>query len=395
MPMLRTALLTCLALTTAHTAWAEPPAFTQVAPGVCEGLQSGRRRDTDPPWRGRRGGEYRRARRNAGGGLPARGRRQSTRGSRTGKVALRFPSPADEDVYGLGVDFTSMRRTRLDIPAPRRSLGRASRPHARAGTILVSTKGYGVFIDSARSLTVNVGLGVRLTGPVQASAPDRTTEPSQWTDLPRSDAIEALVPAGGVAHGVYIFAGPTPLDAVRRYNLFGRGGALPPKWGLGFHDAYTARVHGSTGPRGEIAAFRARGIPLDMLGPGPGLARNQCLPDLVEWGSDPVCRPEGIPVGAREAARAREPVVQPVRLPTAPLYRALLPYAGSHLRMERHRPRLLDARVPAGLRGPPGRKSSASRRVRSAGFRSTRWTDSTCGSGPTSPSSRRGTTASS
>ena len=40
-----------------------------------------------------------------------------------------------------------------------------------------------------------------------------------------------------VAQGldVYIFAGPTMLDAVERYNLFSGGGAMPPLWGLGIH----------------------------------------------------------------------------------------------------------------------------------------------------------------
>ena len=32
---------------------------------------------------------------------------------------------------------------------------------------------------------------------------------------------------------VYLFAGPTMKDAVRRYNLFSGGGCLPPMWGLG------------------------------------------------------------------------------------------------------------------------------------------------------------------
>ena len=49
---------------------------------------------------------------------------------------------------------------------------------------------------------------------------------------PYSDAVEILVPAAGVE--VYVFAGPTTLDAVRRFNLFNGGGVLPPRWGLGF-----------------------------------------------------------------------------------------------------------------------------------------------------------------
>ena len=96
----------------------------------------------------------------------------------------------------------------------------------------VSTKGYGVFIDSSRYLTVSVGLGVRTAATVKPPPIDRTTHAKEWAEFPRSDSIEILVPTAGVE--VYVFSGPTMLDAVRRYNLFCGGGALPPKWGLGF-----------------------------------------------------------------------------------------------------------------------------------------------------------------
>ena len=81
-----------------------------------------------------------------------------------------------------------------------------------------------------------------------------------WSSNPRSDSIEALVPAAGV--DVFVFAGPTPLDAVRRYNLFGGGGALPPKWGLGFMTrtptAYTAAAGAQRGRRVPQARHPAR-----------------------------------------------------------------------------------------------------------------------------------------
>ncbi|ULT41970.1 glycoside hydrolase family 31 protein [Niabella defluvii] len=53
-------------------------------------------------------------------------------------------------------------------------------------------------------------------------------EDKSWSSRPYSDAVEILVPAAGSE--VYVFAGPTSLDAVRRYNLFNGGGVLPPRW---------------------------------------------------------------------------------------------------------------------------------------------------------------------
>lgn len=92
-------------------------------------------------------------------------------------------------------------------------------------------RGYGVFIDSARYISFNVGVSVRLAARLKPPVIDRTTGKG-WSSSPRSDSIEALVPADGVE--VYVVSGPTPMDAVRRFNLLNGGGALPPKWGLGF-----------------------------------------------------------------------------------------------------------------------------------------------------------------
>ena len=156
-----------------------------------------------------------------------------------GKVALRFPLAADEEVYGLGVDFKSMRRTGSTFQLHVDHWGgRTGRTHAPV-PFYVSTRGYGVFIDTARYVTVNVGVGVRLAAPVKPPVIDRTTGGEAWSANPRSDSIEALVPAAGV--DVYVFAGPTLMDAVRRYNLFGGGGALAAEVGPRVHDAHADR----------------------------------------------------------------------------------------------------------------------------------------------------------
>ena len=243
------------------------------------------------------------------------------------KVSIRVPLDADEEIYGLGVDFTALGRTgstfRLHVD---HWGGRPGRTHAPV-PFYVSTRGYGVFIDSSRYITVSVGLGVRLAAPVKPPAVDRTSHPGQWTERPRSDSVEALVPAPGV--DVYVFAGPTPMDAVRRFNLFSGGGALPPKWGLGFMTrtptAYTAEQ-----ALQEVAAFRDRGIPLDMLGLEPGW-HDHAYPTSFEW--DPTRFPDPAAFLARlEQLHVRANLwFNPYVSPTAPLYRALLPYAGSHL----------------------------------------------------------------
>ena len=98
----------------------------------------------------------------------------------------------------------------------------------------VSSNGYGVFINSARYLDVYAGTAVRKDSEDPPVAKDRNTDKT-WSSRPYSDAVEILVPAGGVE--VYVFAGPTTLDAVRRHNLFNGGGCATTQVGIGFHTA--------------------------------------------------------------------------------------------------------------------------------------------------------------
>ncbi len=243
------------------------------------------------------------------------------------RTVLRFPLALDEDVYGLGVDFLSLRRTGsvFQLHEDHWS-GRPGRTHAPV-PLYISTRGYGVLVDSARYLDVHVGLGVRLAAKDKPPVIDRTTGGRQWSSRPRSDSVEISVPAAGVA--VYVFAGPTPLDAVRRYNLFCGGGALPPKWGLGFltrtPTAYTAEQ-----ALAEVDAFRQRGIPLDMLGLEPGW-QDHAYPCSFEWDRKRFPDPAGF-LKALEQRHVRANLwFNPYVSPTAPLYARLLPFAGSHL----------------------------------------------------------------
>ena len=244
-----------------------------------------------------------------------------------GRVALRFPLARDEEIYGLGVDFTSMRRTGLTYQLHVDHWGgRAGRTHAPV-PFYVSTRGYGVFIDTSRYITVSVGLGVRLASADKPPVVDRTTQSKSWAALPRADAVEALVPAPGV--DVYVFAGPTMLDAVRRYNLFCGGGALPPKWGLGFMTR-TPTAYTAAQVLDEIASFRSRGIPLDMIGLEPGW-HDHAYPTSFQW--DPARFPDPDSFLSRlSALHVRANLwFNPYVSPTSSLYRALLPFAGSHL----------------------------------------------------------------
>jgi alpha-glucosidase (family GH31 glycosyl hydrolase) len=244
-----------------------------------------------------------------------------------GRIALRMPLALDEEIYGLGVDFRVMRRTGSTFQLHVDHWGgRTGRTHAPV-PFYVSSKGYGVFIDAARYITLNVGVSVRLAAPHKPPVIDRTTGKGKWSSSPRSDSIEALVAAAGV--DVYVFAGPTPMDAVRRYNLFNGGGALPPKWGLGFMTR-TPTAYSAADALNEVAEFRKRGIPIDMLGLEPGW-HDHAYPTSFEWDKTRFPDPKGF-LSQLEQQNVRAHFwFNPYVSPTAPLYEKLLPHAGSHL----------------------------------------------------------------
>ena len=242
------------------------------------------------------------------------------------KTAVRLPLVLDEDIYGLGVDFKSIRRTGTTFQLHVDHWGGVTgRTHAPV-PLYVSTRGYAVLFDSARYLKVSVGLGVRLAATEKPPVIDRTTGKG-WAAQPRSDSIEALTNAPGM--DVLVFAGPTPLDAVRRYNLYCGGGALPPKWGLGFLTRTPTR-YSAEQALNEIAEFRRNGIPLDMLGLEPGW-HDQAYPCSFEWDAKRFPDPTAFLAEVEKQHVRVNLWFNPYISPTAPLYQKLLPYAGTHL----------------------------------------------------------------
>jgi alpha-D-xyloside xylohydrolase len=86
---------------------------------------------------------------------------------------------------------------------------------------------------------VYAGSAARIDSKNPPEEKDRNTDKS-WSARPYSDAVEILVPAAGAEF--FVFAGPTTLDAIRRFNLFHGGGPLPPRWGLGLPSAFVPYI---------------------------------------------------------------------------------------------------------------------------------------------------------
>ena len=242
------------------------------------------------------------------------------------KVNLRFPLEKDEQLFGFGLNFKEIhQRGRIfELHVDHYGGEDNGRTHAPV-PFYVSDRGYGVFINSARYIKVWAGTAARKDSPDADKPRDRNSD-KEWTSRPYSDAVEIQVPAAGVE--IYVFGGPTALEAVRRYNLFNGGGCLPPRWGLGFSHRVPRLFSASEALR-EAQEFGERGFPLDVIGLEPGW-QSKSYPCTFSWDSTRFPNPEAF---IRELGDMNVRVnlwTNPYVSPESPVYKQLLPHTASH-----------------------------------------------------------------
>jgi alpha-D-xyloside xylohydrolase len=247
-----------------------------------------------------------------------------------GKIMVRVPCAAGEKLFGFGLQLDGLDRNQgvYTLNVDHWSTG-GGRTHAPV-PFYVSSRGYGVFIDTARFLKAYVRIGNRKDSPRNPTPVDRNPPPGDpappWEALPESDAVEILIDGPGA--DIVVLAGENVADVVSRYNLLGGGGALPPLWGLGFWH----RVHAAADEdrvRREVAEFEARRMPLDVIGLEPGWM-TKSYPCTFEWQRKRFPDPAGL-AGDLLARGIRLNLWEnPYVSPESRLYETLFPLSGSH-----------------------------------------------------------------
>lgn len=243
-----------------------------------------------------------------------------------GKTSLRIPLQKKEQLYGFGLNFQTVhqRGKILNLHTDHYGGKDNGRTHAPV-PFYVSSRGYGIFINSARYLTVYAGTGARKDSPEAPVAKDRNTDKT-WVARPYSDAVSVLVPAGGVE--IYLFAGPAPMDVVRRYNLFCGGGNLPPRWGLGFTQR-TQKLYTVGQVMEEAEAFERKGFPLDYIGLEPGW-QSKAYPCTFEWDKERYPAPADFIAKMQERGVRINLWTNPYVSPESGIYNEMYPFSGSH-----------------------------------------------------------------
>ena len=180
-----------------------------------------------------------------------------------------------QQIYGFGLDPGAYQQKGLckNLTVCAAVVGETGASHGPVPFYL-STKGYGVFVDTARVPMVEVA---RLTPNQSAAADDprsgqiKTSEGELYAARAARGRTEVIFDLPGNSKGVdvYVFGGPTMREAVQRYNLFSGGGAVPPLWGLGLKFRTFTRADEATVLK-TARALRAMEIPCDMIGLEPG-----------------------------------------------------------------------------------------------------------------------------
>lgn len=195
---------------------------------------------------------------------------------------VSLPLGKQEQLYGLGLQLKShnqrgKKKTLRVNSDPTLDMGDSHAPVP----FYVSTAGYGVFVDTARYATFYMGCTYARSGPLArrgggpaSDAPARSGPAMSAEELYRTaqvykdfDVVVEVPFASGV--DIYVFAGPTMLDAIARYNLFSGGGCVPPRWGLGVW----YRCLGSMTQEQALnlaGSLRADRMPCDVYGLEPG-----------------------------------------------------------------------------------------------------------------------------
>ena len=189
--------------------------------------------------------------------------------------AIELPLSDGEQIYGLGMNLKTFRLlgSKRTVRISDDQTGVLGDSHG-AAPFYVSTRGYGVYVDTARYASFYFGNLYPALDSSVASQPagGGRLEPGE-DRLHRPQALGPKLVGidvpGARGVDVYVFAGPDMCHAVQRYNLFSGGGCLPPMWGLGVW----YRAFDGAGPEGGhelLAGVPPAAHPLRRFGLEPG-----------------------------------------------------------------------------------------------------------------------------
>jgi alpha-D-xyloside xylohydrolase len=195
----------------------------------------------------------------------------------------------------------------------------------------VSTRGYGIYVDTARYASFYTGNVAPKTRGKPAEAEMKgglsTDDLYKARELSTKTMLVDVPAASGI--DVYIFGGPTLGDAVRRYNLFSGGGAVPPLWGLGIQ--YRGFAKNTAADSLALAkSIRDSQVPIDCWGLEPGWQSKAYSCSFV-WNKHAFPDPDGFIRQMLEMGYQVNTWEHCFTNPESPIFEALKPWSGDYL----------------------------------------------------------------
>ncbi len=248
------------------------------------------------------------------------------------RIMVRVPCEPDETLYGFGLQLDSVNQTGKVLYLKTDHWGHG-RTHAPV-PFYISSRGYGVLFDTARYLHVHSKISNRKDASqrppeVDRNPPEsqRADQPGPWQAQPPADAVECNLQANGL--DLAVFAGNSMLEVVQRYNLYSGGGTLPPLWGLGFWHRVHAH-HDAAQVRDEIAAFKDKDCPLDVIGLEPGWM-TKSYPCTFEWQTERFPDPAAFTGDLLDQGIRLNLWENPYISKYSRIYEQMYPLSGSHM----------------------------------------------------------------
>ena len=243
---------------------------------------------------------------------------------------ITLPLAPHENIFGFGLQLLSFaqrgKKKTIRVNAdPRLDTGDSHAPVP----LYVSTLGYAVFVDTCRYASFYCGDARLKPRQPTTGAQSGVPTPDSLRSLPSEEPGQIIVDiprATGV--DVYIFAGPSMLEAVRRYNLFSGGGVEPPEWGLGMW--YRAVGSANADEALTIARdLRSSNIPCDVLGLEPGW-QSHAYSCSFTWDSHRFPDPSGFMAAATKLGYRVNLWEHAFTHPSSPVFEELLPHSGDY-----------------------------------------------------------------
>ena len=253
--------------------------------------------------------------------------------SMTGRgVICKLPMNTDEDIFGFGLQLQE-----LNHVGRRRFIKVNSDPPANTGEshapvpFYISTMGYGVFVDTLRYTTFEIGTNASRGASFFMTAENELhkefSESALYAFKRAKDKRSIIIEIPSVKGiDLYFFEGNVK-EIVQRYIMFSGGGCVPPMWGLGVW----YRNYGGSNQKAimEIAeSFRNDRIPIDVLGLEPGW-HSHSYSCSYKW-SNLFPEPQKMIDKLSDDGYKINLWEHLFVYPTAPFYKDMLPYSGEY-----------------------------------------------------------------